>query len=82
VYLGNPVQTGDFSMSDSSTDLDRPLWGGAAIAIEANLLKDGSPDIKRAYYLLELGLLPGTKVGKIWTSTPRRLRAVFSGEAA
>jgi hypothetical protein len=64
-------------------DLDRPLWGAAAIAREANVVdSDGNLDLRRAFYLLENKRLPATKVGRLWASTPRRIRAVFSGESA
>jgi hypothetical protein len=64
-------------------DLDKPLWGAEPIGLEANILDDdGNVDIRKTYYLLEKGLLPGTKVGRQWVSTRRRLRRVFAGEAA
>jgi hypothetical protein len=64
-------------------DLDRPLWGAEAIGREANVLNGaGNVDLRKTFYLLENGLLPGTKVGRQWTSTPRRIRRVFDGEAA
>lgn len=63
--------------------LDRPLWGARQIAIEANILDDdGQPDLRRAFYLLESGHLPATKVGRSWCTTPRRLRRLFSSETA
>jgi hypothetical protein len=43
---------------------------------------DGNVDLRKTFYLLENALLPGTKVGRQWTSTPRRIRRVFAGEAA
>jgi hypothetical protein len=70
-------------MTDSSDDLDRPLWGAAAIGLEANVVdEDGDVDIRKVFYLLENGLLPATKVGKKWTSTKRRIRRLFAGEPA
>jgi hypothetical protein len=70
-------------MIGTDNDLDRPLWGAEAIAREANLLDDnGDVDTRKAFYLLEKGLLPATKIGRLWTSTPRRIRRVFAGEAA
>ncbi len=63
-------------MSDT-TDLDKPIWGARAIAAEAGLFdEDGEPDVARAFYLLEAGLLPGSKAGRAWVSTPRRLRSI------
>jgi hypothetical protein len=54
-------------------DLDRPVWGAAAIAgiiekTEAQTL-----------YLLSRGKLSATKIGGRWTSTPRRLLGQFAG---
>jgi hypothetical protein len=70
-------------MSDSIGDLDLPLWGAEAIGREANVLDgDGNVDLRKTFYLLENKLLPATKVGKKWTSTKRRIRRVFAGEAA
>lgn len=62
-------------MSDKS-DPDRFLWGAKAIGDEVNRNE------RQAFYLLEAGLLPGTKIGKIWVSTPRRLHARLGDEAA
>ena len=72
---GNPA--------NSVEDLDRVLWGAANIAAEANLFtEDGRPDERKAFYLLERGHLPATKVGRQWVTTPRRLRQLFAGESA
>jgi hypothetical protein len=35
---------------------------------------------RQPYHLLENGWLPGNKIGKIWTSTRRRLLARINGE--
>jgi hypothetical protein len=48
--------------------LDRPIWGAKAIAAEANVTA------KQAFHMLEAGHLPGTKVGRRWVTTRRRLR--------
>jgi hypothetical protein len=61
---------------DDSVDLDRPLWGAKAIGAEIGRSE------RQAYHLLENGLIPGEKVGKIWVSTPRRLRGRILGEVA
>jgi hypothetical protein len=55
--------------------LDRPVHGATAIAEVLNLTdKQGKPNRRRAYYLLEGGFLDAEKLGKrTWTSTPRRL---------
>lgn len=64
-------------------NLDRPIWGAAAIAREAGLVDDdGKIDLRKTFYLLEKGLLPASKIGRRWTSTPRRLRRVFAGDGA
>ena len=69
------------SSSKIKIDPDAPLWGCRAIAEAANLMdEDGKPDEGRAYYLLQKGLLPASKIGGTWTSTQRRLRAIASGE--
>ena len=57
-------------------DPDRVLWGAKAIGAEVDRTE------RQAFYLLEVGLLPGTKIGKTWTSTPRRLREHILGETA
>jgi hypothetical protein len=45
------------------------LWGAAEIARAARILdENGEPDVRKAYYLLEEGLLPGKKVGRQWVS--------------
>jgi hypothetical protein len=58
------------------TDLDRPIYGAEAIGREIGLSKT------RTFYALEKKLLPASKLGKIWFTTPRRLRAFLNGEAA
>jgi hypothetical protein len=70
-------------MSSPERDLDRLIWGARSIAAEAGL-KDtrGRPRTRAAYHLLETKKLPATKVGKVWVSTPRRLRSVANGGAA
>jgi hypothetical protein len=68
-------------MSNDTVDLDKPIWGARAIATAAGLFdENGEPDVARAFYLLEENLLPASKVGRAWTSTPRRLRSIASGE--
>jgi hypothetical protein len=70
-------------MTDTQENLDAPLWGAEAIGREANVVdEDNNVDLRKTFYLLENGLLPGTKVGRQWTSTKRRIRRVFAGEAA
>lgn len=52
-------------------NLDRILWGAAAIAAEIN----ATP--RRTFHMLEAGHLPAAKVGRRWVSTPRKLRAAL-----
>ena len=52
---------------DPIDPLDRPLWGAKAIGAEVNF-----PE-RKAFRMLELGYLPGTKMGRLWGRTPRRL---------
>ena|ERR1700722_19377846 len=57
---------------DDDRELDRPLWGAAAIAREANLYTQQTdaetgvvetvPDVRKAYYLLESGALARKRV--------------------
>jgi hypothetical protein len=66
-------------MEDQNPDL--PLRGAEAIGREAGVIdENGKVDLRKTFYLLEKGHLPGTKVGRLWVSTPRRLRALFAGE--
>jgi hypothetical protein len=55
------------------SDLDKPIWGVPAIAEIINR----SPT--KTYYLLEKKYVPGRKIGKLWTSTPRELLAAVTG---
>ena len=50
--------------TNESANLDRPLWGAAAIGAEINRTE------RQAHYMLERGLLPAEKVGK--SGSPRR----------
>jgi len=54
-------------------DLDRPIWGAAAIAEEIRKTKS------QAFHLLESGHIPATKVGRQWVTTRRRLRQLIDG---
>jgi hypothetical protein len=56
--------------------MDKPIWGAAAIGAEANLTP------RQAFYALERGYLPGTKIGEKWMSTKRRLRQRMEVNAA
>jgi len=45
------------------------LWGAEAIGREANVVdEDGNVDLRKTFYLLETGHLPGKKVGRKWIS--------------
>jgi hypothetical protein len=63
-------------MSESQTsqlqDDDSPLWGVQAIAAAID-----RPKIKRrhVYYMLEQGYLDATKIGRLWVTSRRRIRA-------
>ena len=56
-------------------DLDHPIWGAKAIGRAANLLKkDGSVNVRKAFYKLEKGYIDADKNGDEWVTTLRRLR--------
>lgn len=52
---------------------EKPLWGAKAIGDELGL-----PE-RKTFYLLEKGLLPARKIGRIWVSTRKELRARVEG---
>jgi hypothetical protein len=62
------------SAEEARKDLDQPIWGVEAIAEASNLT------LRQAYHALERGYLPASKAGRKWFTTPRRLRAFFTGE--
>jgi hypothetical protein len=47
--------------------LDRPVWGAEDIGKIANR------DLRQIYDLLDTGKIDAAKVGRVWTSTPRRI---------
>lgn len=59
----------------TDNDPDRPVWGAKAIGEIANR------SVRAAQYLLESGKIDGTKVGNVWTSTPRRILRSLGVEA-
>jgi hypothetical protein len=63
------------SVEQTIEDLDRPIWGVAAIAAASNLTE------RQTYWALERGHIPASKIGRKWFTTPRRLRALFTGES-
>ena len=66
--------------SPKELDLDRPVYGVRAICLAAGIVDEhGKPRTRAAYHLLEQGLLPASKIGRTYTSTPRRLRSVANG---
>jgi hypothetical protein len=72
----------ELSMS-SASDLDQPLWGAEAIGREAGLVRDdGSVDMRRVFYQLECGYIDASKSGRLWVSTPRRVRRRIDGGEA
>jgi hypothetical protein len=46
------------------------IWGARNIARELNC------GVRKAFYLLEKGLIPGDKVGTQWTARGSKLRAM------
>jgi hypothetical protein len=50
------------------------LWGAEAISREIDL------PVKKVFYRLERGDLPGKKVGNVWVASRNKLRAHFAGE--
>jgi hypothetical protein len=56
--------------------LDTPVWGAKNIGVVVGRNE------RQAFHLLENGHLPAEKIGKIWVSTPRRLRSRILGEVA
>lgn len=53
---------------------DDLVWGGAAIAREIGRSE------RQAYHMLEMGLIPGRKVGALWVSTRSGLRTRLTGK--
>jgi hypothetical protein len=54
--------------------VDDLLWGADAIG------KAIGRSSRQAFYLLERRMIPGTKVGKLWCASRRRLLATLAGE--
>ena len=55
-------------------DLDVPLWGADEIGKVINRPR------RMTFYMLQRGLLPAKKVGALWVSTRRQLRAALEVE--
>ena len=50
------------------------IWGAAAIGREINASR------RRAFYLLQNGLIPAKKVGESWVASRKSLRGYFLGD--
>jgi hypothetical protein len=60
--------------------LDAPLYGAEPIGRAAHLFDGrGKVDIRKTYYALEKGYIDADKFGRVWVSTPRRVRRAFEG---
>ena len=70
------------TMPPKIDSLDQPVHGAEAIAEVLNLRNlDGTPNPRKAYYLLEGGFIDADKLGlRRWSSTPRRLLKIPRGE--
>jgi hypothetical protein len=76
---------GDNAMpQDSRRDDDsrKKLWGVEAIGLAAGIVNDnGEVNISKTYRLLEAGLLPASKLGRLWVSTVGRIERIFEESA-
>ncbi len=50
------------------------IWGAKAIGKAAGL------DTRQAYHLLQLGKIPGKKIGELWVSEEGELEDALSGQ--
>jgi hypothetical protein len=66
----------DVTITSIYDDLDRPIWGGAAIAQEIRRPRNVT------YVLLERGVLPARRISGRWCTTKRRLRQFFNESTA
>jgi hypothetical protein len=54
------------------------LWGAERIGREAGIVNEnGEVDLRKTFYQLEAGNLPGRKVGRLWISSVTALRAAL-----
>jgi len=82
--FAEPTASGPTNIEAADPTLaDDLLWGAAAIA------KFIGVKVRRAFYLLEKGLIPARKLGKseekkgsTWVTTKTRLRRHFNGNAS
>ncbi len=58
----------------SHDDLDRPIWGAE------NIAKEIGRSTRNVYYMVDRGLLPVSKVGRVLVTTRRRLQGVWMGD--
>ena len=61
----------DVLLTEYHPELDRLVWGARDIAAIINRNE------RQTFFLLEQGLIDGTKIGGRWVSSPRRL--LFGG---
>jgi hypothetical protein len=62
---------------------DKLLNGAEAIGREAGFVDDdGNVDMNRTYYALEKGYIPASKRGRVWISTRRRVRSIYTDQQA
>jgi hypothetical protein len=63
--------------------LDKPLLGVEPIGRVAGFVDEkGRVDKAKTRRALALGYIDGSKLGKMWASTPRRILRAFTGRAA
>jgi hypothetical protein len=55
------------------------IWGAENIGREAGIVdrETGEVDIRKVFYQLETGNLPGKKVGRLWVSSVAALRSAL-----
>jgi hypothetical protein len=57
------------------TDANASIHGALAIAVADNLFKpDGTPNVRQALYRLEKNYYDADQIGRIYRSTPNRIR--------
>jgi hypothetical protein len=62
-------------------DLDRPLWGAAAIGRAAGITdRNGNVNIQAVYHACKMGYLDVTHVGRRLVTTVRRVRKSLGAE--
>jgi hypothetical protein len=54
------------------------IWGAERIGREAGIVdENGEVDLRKVFYQLETGNLPGKKVGRLWISSVTAIRAAL-----